>query len=278
MIPTSFNYSAPATLAEALGLLADGSAKVLAGGMSLVPMMKLRLAVPEHLVDLGRIADLAYIREDGDQIRIGGMTTHYAIESSALLARLCPLLPKAAAQIGDVQVRNRGTLGGSIAHADPAADWPASLLALGATVKLQSATGSRELPMEEFILDTFTTALEPGELVTEITVPKDQPGTSSTYLKYYQPASGFAIVGVAVQVVSAGGKVAQARVGVTGLGNKAYRARGVEAALEAGQSAAEAAALVAAGIDANSDIHASAEYRQHLAVVYTRRALASVLP
>ncbi len=278
MIPTSFNYSAPATLAEALGLLADGSAKVLAGGMSLVPMMKLRLAVPEHLVDLGRIAGLAYIREDGDQIRIGGMTTHYAIESSALLARLCPLLPKAAAQIGDVQVRNRGTLGGSIAHADPAADWPASLLALGATVKLQSATGSRELPMEEFILDTFTTALEPGELVTEITVPKDQPGTSSTYLKYYQPASGFAIVGVAVQVVSAGGKVAQARVGVTGLGNKAYRARGVEAALEAGQSAAEAAALVAAGIDANSDIHASAEYRQHLAVVYTRRALASVLP
>ncbi|MCX6599018.1 MAG: xanthine dehydrogenase family protein subunit M [Acidobacteria bacterium] len=278
MIPTSFNYSAPATLAEALGLLADGSAKVLAGGMSLVPMMKLRLATPEHLVDLGRIADLAYIREDGDVIRIGGMTTHYAIESSALLASQCPLLTKAAGQIGDVQVRNRGTLGGSIAHNDPAADWPASLLALGATVKLQSSTGTRELSIEDFLVDTFTTALEPGELVTEITVPKDQDVSSSTYLKYYQPASGFAIVGVAAHVVSAGGQVVRARVGVTGLGNKAYRARAVETAIEAGQSAGEAAALVTDGIDANSDIHASAEYRKHLAVVYTRRALASVLP
>jgi carbon-monoxide dehydrogenase medium subunit len=278
MIPTSFNYSAPATLAEALGLLADGSAKVLAGGMSLVPMMKLRLATPEHLVDLGRIADLAYIREDGDVIRIGGMTTHYAIESSALLASKCPLLTKAAGQIGDVQVRNRGTLGGSIAHNDPAADWPASLLALGATVKLQSSTGTRELSIEDFLVDTFTTALEPGELVTEITVPKDPAGASSTYLKYYQPASGFAIVGIAAHVVSAGGKMVRARVGVTGLTNKAYRARNVEAAIEAGQTVTEAAALVADGIDANSDIHASADYRKNLAVVYTRRALSGLLP
>ena len=277
MIPTSFQYSAPATLAEALGLLADGSAKVLAGGMSLVPMMKLRLARPEHLVDLGGISDLAYIREEGNVIRIGGMTTHYALESSALLATHCPLLTKAAGQIGDVQVRNRGTLGGSIAHNDPAADWPASMLALEATVKLQSSSGSRELPIEEFLVDTFTTALEPGELLTEITVSKDPAGAASTYLKYYQPASGFAIVGIAAHVVTDGGKVVRARVGVTGLANKAYRARNVEAALEAGQSVAEAAALVAEGVDANSDIHASADYRKSLAVVYARRALSGLV-
>lgn len=270
MITQQFEYTKPATLKEALALIADGG-KPLAGGMSLIPMMKLRLAAPEKLVDLNGIGDLSYIREDGGVIRIGAMTTHYQIESSALLAAKCALLPKAAAQIGDVQVRNMGTIGGSIAHADPAADWPASLIALGATVKLQSATGSREVAAEDFFVDTLTSAAEADELVTEIVVPVDAAGAKSTYLKFYQPASGFAIVGVAVQ--KGNGSV---RIGITGVGSKAYRASAVEAALAAGKSAAEAAAGAADGIDANSDIHASAEYRKHLAAVYVKRALEAV--
>lgn len=276
MIPQEFNYSRPGTLNEALKLLSDGSAKALAGGMSLIPAMKLRLAVPEHLIDLGRIADLSYIKEDGGAIRIGAMTTHYAIESSTLLAKKCPLMPKAAGAIGDVQVRNMGTIGGSIAHADPAADWPASLLALEAKIKIQSATGTREVSAEAFFVDTFTTALEPGELVTEIVVPADPAGASSTYLKLLQPASGFAIVGVAVHVVKSGGKVSKCRVGVTGLSGSAFRAKSVEAAVESGKSPADASATVADGADANSDIHSSAEYRKHMARVYTKRALESV--
>jgi len=277
MIPQEFTYSAPASLAEALGLLADGEAKALAGGMSLVPMMKLRLSAPGHLVDLGRIADLNYIREDGRLIRIGAMVTHQEIESSTLLASKCSLLPRAAKAIGDVQVRNRGTMGGSIAHADPSADWPASLLALEATVKLANAKGARELPIEEFLIDTFTTALEPGELLTEISVPVDTMGLLSTYTKFVQPASGFAIVGVAVCVTKTDGRVTKARVGVTGLGAKAFRARNVESLLESGRGAAEAAAVIAEGIDANSDIHASADYRKHMAVVYARRAIEPLL-
>ncbi len=276
MIPMEFEYTRPSSVDEALRLIGDGG-KPLAGGMSLVPMMKLRLATPEHLVDLGRLGELRYIREDGNVIRIGGMATHYDIESSRVLAAKCPLLPRAAKHIGDVQVRNMGTIGGSIAHADPAADWPASLLALEATITLRSASGTRTVSAEEFFVDTFTTALEPGELLTEITVPVDPAGSASEYVKFYQPASGFAIVGVAVHVAKSGGKLTRCRVGVTGLGPKAYRAKNVEAAIEGGQSAAGAALLVADGIDANSDIHASADYRKHMATVYTKRALEAVL-
>ncbi|MGH8324597.1 MAG: FAD binding domain-containing protein, partial [Steroidobacteraceae bacterium] len=188
MIPQSFEYDAPANLEEALGMLADRSAKALAGGMSLIPLMKLRLAAPERLVDLGRISGLNYIREDGDALRIGATTTHHQIEESALVRGRCPLLAETASKIGDVQVRNVGTLGGSIAHADPAADYPAALLALEAEVRVLRAQSARTVSIADFFVDTFTTALEPGEIVGEVTVPKETSGTGTSYQKLPQPA------------------------------------------------------------------------------------------
>jgi carbon-monoxide dehydrogenase medium subunit len=275
MITHSFNYSKPGTLTEALELLAAGG-KPLAGGMSLVPAMKLRLAAPEHLVDLGAITELNSIREEAGALHIGAMTTHYAIESSALVASRCPLLAKTAGQIGDVQIRNMGTIGGSIAHSDPAADWPAALLALEAVIQVTSRSGSREIAAEEFFVDVFTTALEEGELVTGIRVPVDPAGASSLYKKLHQPASGFAIVGVAAHVVRASGSI-RCRLGITGLAGKAFRARETEAAIEAGKLPSEAVTAIVAGDETNSDIHASAEYRAHMARVYARRALEAVL-
>jgi carbon-monoxide dehydrogenase medium subunit len=277
MIAQNFEYSAPANLKEALGLLAGENTKVLAGGMSLIPLMKLRLAVPDQLVDIGRIAELNYIREDGGKLRIGATTTHYQVESSPVVRSRCPLLAEAASHIGDIQVRNQGTIGGSIAHADPAADYPASLLALEAKVVLATAKGQREIPIAEFFVDTFTTALEPGEIVKELIVPVEEQSAGTSYHKMVQPASGFAIVGVAARIRKSGGKIAQARVGVTGLSGKAYRAAGVEKALEGTAGSAsdiqKAAAVVADGVDANSDLFASAHYRAHLARIYTARAL-----
>jgi len=281
MISQNFEYSAPSDLKEALGLIADGNAKVLAGGMSLVPLMKLRLAGPDQVVDIGRIKDLNYIRESGGMLHIGATTTHDQIESSAVLRSKCPLLAEAAGHIGDVQVRNMGTIGGSTAHADPAADYPASLQALEARLKLVSAKGERTVSAADFFVDTFTTVLEPGEIIAEVIVPVEDSGTGTSYHKVVQPASGFAIVGVATRVKKAGGKIAMARVGVTGFANKSYRAVSVEKALEGTAGALadiqKASALVAQGVDANSDLYASAEYRAHLARVYTARALASAL-
>ena len=281
MIPQEFEYTAPATLSEALKLLDGGNAKALAGGMSLIPLMKLRFAAPEHLVDIGRLADLNYIREDTEGIHVGATSTHYQVENSALLRGKCPLLAEAASNIGDMQVRNMGTIGGSVAHADPAADYPASLLALEAQVKLVSAHGERTVSIQDFFVDTFTTALEPGEIVREVVVPVESSGAGTSYQKVVQPASGFAIVGIAARVRKEGGKVAFVRVGVTGLASKPYRAQNVEQALagSAGQLAdlQKAAAVVAAGVDANSDLHGSAAYRSHLARVYTTRALAAAL-
>jgi len=280
MIPQQFEYSAPKTLDEALGLLAEG-AKPLAGGMSLIPMMKLRLATPEHLVDLGRIKDLSYIREQGGELHIGATTTHHDVESSALVRGKCPLLAETASHIGDVQVRNMGTIGGSVAHADPSADYPAALQALEAKFVLKGAKSERTVSAEEFFVDTFTTALEPGEIVREVIVPVDGDGTGTSYQKVLQPASGFAIVGIAVRVRKSGDKITMARIGVTGLSNRAFRATEAEKALE-GRSGTPAeiqavAALVAKGVDANSDLHASADYRLHLAAVYTAKALATAL-
>jgi carbon-monoxide dehydrogenase medium subunit len=278
MISQPFEYSAPRTLDEALGLLAEG-AKPLAGGMSLIPMMKLRLAAPERLVDLGRIKDLNYIREAGGLLHIGATVTHHEVESSTLLRTKCPLLAETASRIGDVQVRNMGTLGGSVAHADPAADYPAALQALEARFVLKGAKSERTVSANDFFVDTFTTALEPGEIVSEIIVPADASGSS--YQKCYQPASGFAIVGVAVRLAKSNGKISSARVGITGLANRAFRATGVEQALEGKAGASHeiraAAALAAQGVDANSDIHASADYRKHLATVYTARAVHAAL-
>ncbi|HSP70533.1 MAG TPA: xanthine dehydrogenase family protein subunit M, partial [Bryobacteraceae bacterium] len=280
MIPQQFEYSAPKTLDEALGLLAEG-AKPLAGGMSLIPMMKLRLAAPEHLVDLGRIKDLNYIREQGGSLHIGATATHHGVESSPLVRGKCPLLAETASNIGDVQVRNMGTIGGSVAHADPAADYPAALQALEAKIVLTGAKSERTVSAEDFFVDMFTTALEPGEIVREVIVPIDGDGTGTNYQKVVQPASGFAIVGIAARVRKSGGKIAMVRIGVTGLSKRAVRATAAEKALEGKTgSAAEiqaAAALVPQGIEANADLHASADYRKHLAVIYAAKALTAAL-
>lgn len=281
MIAENFEYSVPETLAEALALLADGEAKALAGGMSLIPMMKLRLAVPGHVVDLSRIAGLSGITESGGWVRIGAMTTHHDVEASALVRAKCPLLAQTASLIGDVQIRNRGTIGGSVAHADPSADYPAALQALEATVTVAGAAGERTMPVSEFFIDTFTTALEPGEIVTAVSVPVEEAGTGAAYEKMLQPASGFAITGVAARVRKSDGKISFARVGVTGLGSSSYRATSVESALlgTAGTPADVQAAVgsIAEGIDANSDIHASAAYRTQMTRVYGARAIRAAL-
>jgi len=278
MIPQPFEYSAAKSVEEALKLMAAG-AKPLAGGMSLIPMMKLRLAAPEKLVDLARIKDLNAIHESGKEIHIGATATHYAVESSPLVRAKCPLLAAAAGAIGDVQVRNVGTMGGSVAHADPAADYPAALQALEAKIVIQGPSSTRTVLAADFFVDAFTTALEPGEIVREIVVPVEDSQTS--YQKSPQPASGFALVGVAVRVKKSGGKVASAQIGVTGLANKSFRASAAEKALVGTVGAAadiqKAAGLVADKVDANSDLHASAEYRKHLAKVYTVRALTAAL-
>jgi carbon-monoxide dehydrogenase medium subunit len=273
MIAQEFEYAAPASLQEALSLLEREGAKPLAGGMSLIPMMKLRLAAPEQLIDISRLKELNYIREEGGELHIGAGTTHYDMESSALARAKCPLLPETVSNIGDIQVRNTGTIGGSAAHADPAADYPAALCALEAKLVLAKTGSERTVTASEFFVDTLTTALEHGEIIREIVVPVEGAGTGVSYHKCVHPASGYAIVGIAVRV----GKDF-IRVGVTGLSHKAYRAENVESIYMNGRfasedAAAKAAAVVADGIDANSDIHASSEYRKHLARIYTRRAL-----
>ncbi|MEE9235837.1 MAG: xanthine dehydrogenase family protein subunit M [Candidatus Acidoferrales bacterium] len=279
MIPGAFDYHAPRSLDEALKLLAQHGpeAKLLAGGHSLLPMMKLRLAAPATLIDLGKIADLRYLREDAGQIAIGAMATHTEVEKSELLRHRAPLLPETAGEIGDVQVRNRGTVGGTVAHADPAADYPAALLVLEAEFVLASSKGTRTLAAKDFFVEMLTTALEPGEILTEIRFAPDSGQTGTAYRKLHQPASGFALVGVAARLRLADGKCAAVAVGITGVASKAYRAAGVEQVL-AGQALdarriAEAAKKAAEGIEPLSDLHASARYRAAMAEVFTRRAL-----
>ncbi|HEV2495861.1 MAG TPA: xanthine dehydrogenase family protein subunit M [Terriglobia bacterium] len=283
MIPQSFEYHAPKTLAEAQSLVAQFGAdgKVLAGGHSLVPMMKLRLAAPKHLIDITRVAELSYIRpvgDDGAKIEIGALTTHYQIESSELLKARCPLMPEAAREIGDAQVRNKGTLGGSLAHADPAGDWPAVVMALDAEIHAVSGRGERWIAARDFFLDLLTTSLASDELLTAVRVPSFPAAAGDAYVKLHQPASGFAVVGVATRVaLDEKGAVSQVGVGITGIGPKAYRAAAVESSLIGKSPSAkrleEAAAHAADGVKANADLYASAEYRAHLARVYTRRAL-----
>lgn len=280
MIPAPFDYVAPTTLNEAVGLLAQhqDDAKILAGGHSLIPAMKLRLAQPAMLIDIGRIKDLAYITEDSGQIRIGAMTTHYQIESSSRLQEICPLLPECAASIGDVQVRNKGTIGGSLAHADPAADWPGAILALNVELVATGARGERTIRAQDFFVDMLTTSLEPNEILREIRIPLPEQHTGQTYMKAPHPASGFAVVGVAVSLSrSDDGICRSANIGINGVATKAYRAGGVETALVGNrldeQTISAASGHAADGIDANSDLYASAEYRRHLAEVYTRRAI-----
>jgi carbon-monoxide dehydrogenase medium subunit len=280
MIPSSFEYQAPRTLEEALRLLErhGDEAKLLAGGHSLLPLMKLRLASPRFVIDLGKLRGMSYVREEAGVIAIGAMTTHAEVASSELLAQKCPLMVETAEEIGDVQVRNRGTLGGSLAHADPAGDYPAAILALDAEIIAATSSGTRSIPAREFFVDMLTTQLRPGEIITQVRVPVQKPRTGSSYAKMPQPASGFAIVGVAARLsLAAGGKIEAAAVGITGLGPKAFRAEAVEKALTGKKSNeklfAAAAKHAARGIEALGDLHASADYRREMAVVYARRAL-----
>jgi carbon-monoxide dehydrogenase medium subunit len=280
MIPAQFNYEAPSTIDEALMLLAQNpdEAKILAGGHSLIPAMKLRLAQPALLVDIGRIKDLSYIREEGNQILIGAMTTHYELESSTLLKKICPLLPDCASHIGDVQVRNKGTIGGSVAHSDPAGDWPAAIIALNAEMIAVGPGGQRTIKADDFFVDLLTTALVPGEILREIRIAKPAGRFGHSYQKVRHPASGFAVVGVAAALqLGTNGSCQSAAIGITGVASKAYRAGAVENALHGktlnDQTIAEAASHSTDGVDLNSDLYASEEYRRHLAQVYTKRAI-----
>ncbi|MEK7217310.1 MAG: xanthine dehydrogenase family protein subunit M, partial [Chloroflexota bacterium] len=230
MVSSDFEYDAPTTVATALAALTRGGAEArpLAGGQSLLPLMKLRLAQPPALVDLGRISDLNYIREQGEQIQIGATTTHYQVASSALLQRRCPVLAQAAGLIGDPMVRNRGTIGGSLAHADPGADLPAVMLALDAQLVCTSSTGARTIRAGDFFIDAYTTALHQGELLTEVRVPATPSGSGAAYEKFPHPASRFALTGVAARVTVANGSIQSAAVALTGASTKAVRLTAVE--------------------------------------------------
>jgi aerobic carbon-monoxide dehydrogenase medium subunit len=280
MPATPFEYHDPSTLQEAIALLTQygGEAKILAGGHSLLPIMNLRLAQPKALIDIGKIPGLSGIREEDGTLVIGAMTTHYLVESSSLLKQKLPILPETAAVIGDVQVRNRGTIGGSIAHADPAGDFPAAAVALDMQLKAVGPRGERTISAREFFVDILTTALQPDEILTEIRVPAMAPRTGSAYEKFPNPASRYAIVGAAAVVTTDGNGVCQkASVGLNGVTGKPVAAVGVEQALVGkrltGQAIQEASGKAADGLEPLGDIFASAAYRAHLARVYTKRAL-----
>lgn len=279
MIPAAFEYHRPASVSEVLQLLQRLSdAKLLAGGHSLLPMMKLRLTSPAHLIDLGRIEAMRYIRQDGQMLVIGALTTHWGIESSQLAQTAAPALAEAAGRIGDVQVRNVGTIGGSLAHADPAADYPAAMLALDGQIIAENRRGRRTIPATEFFTGIFATALAPDEVLVEIRVPATSGRTGQAYLKFPHPASGFAVVGVAAVITrDAGGRCTRARIGITGVGPAAYHPTAVEDQLVGSsldeKGVATAAAHAADGVDVNEDLFASAEYRAHLARVFTKRAV-----
>lgn len=273
MIPAPFDYHRPTTLDEAVHLLAQNEdAKVLAGGHSLLPAMKLRLAQPKTIVDLGRIAELNYIREQDGRLAIGAMTTHFEIESSALLREKCPLLPELALHIGDVQVRNKGTFGGSLVHADPAADWPAAALALDAEFEIAGPNGRRTVQASDFFVEMMQSAVQSNEILREIRLPLTPK--SVAYAKFAQKASGFAVAGVAVLVNK---QFRTAAIGITGVAAKPYRATAVENELRgkdlSSESIRTASSKAADGIDPLNDIHASAEFRAHLARVHCHRAL-----
>jgi aerobic carbon-monoxide dehydrogenase medium subunit len=279
MFPAAFEYHRPSTVQEAVALLeqSGGDAKVLAGGHSLLPLLKLRLAEPRALIDIGRLPGMTGIQSQGGDLVIGSLTTHAVIASSDAVKQAAPLLAEAANVIGDQQVRNRGTIGGSLAHADPAGDFPAVILALEAQIKAVGPGGERTIPASDFFVDMLTSALGESEILTEVRIPALPGGAGSAYLKMDHPASHYALCGVAAIVQVASGSVQDVRVAVTGVGPKAYRATGVEDALRGQAASAEsveqAAQHAADGVDALGDIHASTEYRSHLARVFAKRAL-----
>ena len=283
MVAATFDYHAPSTLSEALALLGDNpNSKILAGGHSLIPMMKLRLADPDALIDLGGVEGLSYVRETAVGLAIGAMTTYYDVMTSGAVRANAPVIAEAAAQVADPQVRNMGTIGGSLSHADPAADLPAVMLALNAEFTASSATGgARTVSADDFFIDLFTTALGAGEILTEIRIPAAASGSGAAYAKMANKASHFAIVGAAASVTVANGACSAARIGITGAGASAYRARESESRLigsDLGDSAVFSAAGHAAdGVEMNEDIHASAEYREHLTKVFALRAIKAAI-
>lgn len=272
MIPTAFDYTKPATVEEAIAALSDGDSKLLAGGYSLIPAMKMRLTQPSKLVDISGIPSLKGIKEEDGEIVINAGTTHYEILTNDLIKNRLPSFTQAAGIIGDVQVRNRGTIGGSLAHADPAADWPAPVLAAEAIIDVKGTGGSRSIPATDFFTGLFSTQLLPDEIIVAIRIPV-QEGARSVYLSFEQPASRFAIVGCAV-LRKADGRV---NIAFTGVSEAPFRDRGAEAVFD-GKSwdtaTIDTAVDAAIGeVDVLSDHFASSEYRRHLAKVYLKRAL-----
>ncbi len=284
MTPHKFEYFSPTSLQEAVSLLSTygDEAKLLAGGQSLLSLMKLRLANPKYVIDLGRIADLDYIRDEGEKIAIGALATYAQIKESALLHSACALLPQTASAVGDVQVRNRGTLGGSLAHADPAGDMPAAILALGSEMKMVGTEGERWMQAEDFFITVLTTALAPDEILTEIRVPV-LPDYTTIYLKAAPRPSDFAVVGVALCLKLGPEAICQEiAIGMTGLADKAYRAASVEQQLKGrkleSQRVEQAASAVTEGMEVTEDLRGSTEYRSHLARVYVARAIETLVP
>jgi aerobic carbon-monoxide dehydrogenase medium subunit len=281
MIPAKFDYVKPSSLDDAVRALADGGdeAKVIAGGQSLLPLLRLRLAYPELLVDIGGLDDLRGVTDLGAELLIGARTTHYQIVHDPLVAEHCGLLAQAAATVADPAVRHRGTLGGSLAHGDPAGDLPAVARALDATLISTGPGGQREIPAAEFFIDYLTTALQPGEILTGVRVPKLGTDWGYRYEKFHRTAQAWAIVGVAALVRRADGHVAEARVGLTNMGPVPIRASAVETAAAGALASADgmraAAAAAAEGTTPPADLHGQPDYRSHLARVLTGRALAA---
>ncbi|HSD48858.1 MAG TPA: xanthine dehydrogenase family protein subunit M [Actinomycetota bacterium] len=280
MLPSRFEYHRAGTLDEALSLLGTygDEAKVLAGGQSLIPMMKLRFAYPEHLVDVNRVTGLDGLEERDGTLRVGALVRHATLASSELIHSRYPTIAAAAPQIADPLVRNMGTIGGSIAHADPAGDLASVMLSLGATIVLRSASGSRELQIREFLVDTFTTAIQPGELLTEIRVPAAEPRSGGTYLKLERKVGDWATVGVAVSLTLRNGSIGRAGIALTGVDLTNVQASQAEDALAGAEPTDEAFAdagrLAAAAAHPVSDVRGSAEYKRNVIEVYVRRGLA----
>jgi carbon-monoxide dehydrogenase medium subunit len=283
MLPASFQYHRPSSLDEALGLLAEHGAdgKVLAGGQSLIPLMKLRFAAPEHLVDINRLPGLDGLAEQDGSLRVGALVRNAELERSDLLKERYPAMAAAAPMISDPIVRNMGTLAGSLVHADPAGDWGSVMLALGATVVLQSSKGQREVPIGEFLVDTFTTTIEPDEVLTEVRVPAPPDRSGGTYLKLERKVGDFATVGVAVQLSLSNGTIGRAGIALTAVGSRNIEAAEAEAALGGAEPTddafAEAGRLAAQAADPQSDVRGSADYKRHVVDVFTRRGLARAL-
>ena len=281
MIPAKFDYVAPSTVEEALQALSQSDdAKVIAGGQSLLPVLRMRLNAPELVVDIGRIESLRGVRDDGDAIVIGATTTHADVQNDPLVREHALLITKAVTEVADPQIRHRGTFGGALAHADPAGDLGAPALALEAEFVIAGSGGTRTVPADEFFVDLFTTAIGDGELLTEVRIPK-RTGWGAHYEKFVRVAHQWPIVaiGAAVKVAStdAGATISEARVGLTNMGSTPLRARSVEQAL-VGQAASDeavraAVASVAEGTNPPSDLNGDADYRKHLATVLTRRAV-----